>query len=129
MSLNDLLKTAEKIANEFAHLKITTAVGDFKYEKTADGKGYNVAPGSNNSAIQTDINLAQGDIINLIGREFTGESMAEIRKFHETQVINAQDIVEANINALVSLVKLVSSISSEDSAGVPSAPGADQPSD
>jgi hypothetical protein len=121
MSLNDLLKTAEKIANEFAHLKITTAVGDFKYEKTADGKGYDVAPGSNNSAIQTDINL--------IGREFTGESMAEIRKFHETQVINAQDIVEANINALVSLVKLVSSISSEDSAGVPSAPGADQPSD
>ncbi len=57
MSLNELLKTAEKIANEFAHLKITAAVGDFKYEKAANGDGYEVAPGSNNSAILTDISI------------------------------------------------------------------------
>ena len=105
MALNDLLKTAEKIAYEFAHLKITTAVGDFKYEKTADGKGYEVAPGTNNSDILTDINLGQGDIVSLIGREFTGDSLADIRKFHETQMINAQDIVDANIKGMVSLVK------------------------
>ena len=117
MALNDLLKTAEKIAYEFAHLKITTAVGDFKYEKTADGKGYEVAPGTNNSDILTDINLGQGDIVSLIGREFTGDSLADIRKFHETQMINAQDIVDANIKALVSLVQLVSSISGDAPSG------------
>ena len=110
MSLDSLLAKAEKIANEFAHLKITTAVGDFKYAAKTDGKGYEVAPGANNAAMHTDINLADGDITNLVAREFTTEAMADMRAFHETQVLEAQEIVKGNIEALVSLVKLVSSI-------------------
>ncbi len=113
MSLDTLLVKAEKIANEFAHLKITTAVGDFKYAAKADGSGYEVAPGANNAAMQTDINLADGDITNLVAREFTTDAMSEMRKFHETQVLKAEDIVKGNIEALVSLVKLVGSISND----------------
>ena len=117
MSLDKLLERAEKIANDFAHLKITTAVGDFKYTAKADGSGYEVAPGANNSAMQTDINLADGDITNLIAREFTTDAMTEMRDFHETQVLKAQDIVKGNIDALVSLVKLVGSSSGDGDSG------------
>ena len=125
MSLDKLLERAEKIANEFAHLKIITAVGDFKYTAKSDGTGYEVAPGANNSAMQTRINLVDGDITNLVAREFTTEAMADMRAFHETQVLEAQEIVKGNIEALVSLVKLVSSIPTGGGGGGGDAGGND----
>jgi hypothetical protein len=125
-NLNELLGKAERIANDFAHLKIITAVGDFSLQKVtaADGSvSWQVlpTPDGSNSAIETDINLVQGDITNRIDRRLAAEDSEAIREFHNSQIEKAEDIVKGNIEALKSLIGLIVDVESKNAGGAPAA--------
>lgn len=55
----------------------------------------------------TNIDLVQGDIKNSMDREFVVGELKELRAFHETQVLKAQQIIQDNLDALKTLWALV----------------------
>ena len=53
----------------------------------------------------TDINLVEGDITRIISEKLLGPEFADLRSAHQESVKQAQDIVERNVNILISIVK------------------------
>ena len=91
----DWKATQEKIAQaieKVVELEITTSVIDTnKVER----------------AMVTTINLVEGDIKNTMDREFVVGELKELRPFHETQVLKAQQTIKDNLEALKTLWALV----------------------
>ena len=104
-NLSKFVNFAQSIVNDATHLRIVTAVGDFSVSKT-DQKWEIKASAGANSAISTDINLVQGDIVNLISKEFASQQSA-VRDFHSAQVEKAENIVRANIAALKGIIEVL----------------------
>jgi hypothetical protein len=63
--------------------------------------------------MHTTINLVEGDISNSIDREFVVGELKELRAFHETQVLKAQQIIKDNLEALKTLWALVKDASAD----------------
>jgi hypothetical protein len=61
----------------------------------------------------TKIDLVQGDIRNSMDREFVVGELKELRAFHETQVLKAQQIIRDNLEALKTLWALVKDASAD----------------
>jgi hypothetical protein len=61
----------------------------------------------------TKINLVQGDIKSSMDREFVVGELKELRAFHETQVLKAQQIIKDNLEALKTLWTLVKDASAD----------------
>ena len=93
--------TREKIAQaieKVVELEITTSVTDAnKVERE----------------MVTQINLVEGDIKNTMDREFVVGELKELRPFHETQVLKAQQIFKDNLEALKTLWALVKDASAD----------------
>ena len=118
MAWDQLKTTIANVANDFSHLKVTTAVGDFSYGKLpGEGDRYGVLPGGATAAMQTDINLVQGDITNLIATDFAEGKYPDVRQFHETQVLKAEELVKGNVEALISLANLVRDVFQDETGG------------
>jgi hypothetical protein len=118
MAWDQVKTTIANVANDFSHLKVTTVVGDFRYTKLpGEAESYDVVPSGTTAAMQTDINLVQGDITNLIATDFAEGKYADVRQFHETQVLKAEDLVKGNVEALVSLANLVRDVFQDETAG------------
>ena len=97
----DWKATQETIAKAIANvveLKIETIVSD---------------TGKPERKMQTTINLVEGDITNSIDREFVVGELKELRAFHETQVLKAQQIIKDNLEALKTLWSLVKEASAD----------------
>ena len=104
-NLSRFVNYAQSIVNDAVHLRIVTAVGDFSVSQT-DKKWDIKASSGENSAISTDINLVQGDIVNLISKDFADQPSA-VRDFHSAQVEKAENIVRANIAALKGIIEVL----------------------
>jgi hypothetical protein len=61
----------------------------------------------------TTIKLVEGDIKNSMDREFVVGELKELRAFHETQVLKAQQIIKDNLEALKALWALVKDASAD----------------
>jgi hypothetical protein len=66
-----------------------------------------VTVGGKNHSMVTTIDLIQGDIKNVLDREFVVGELTELRGFHETQVLRGQQIIKDNLEALKALWALV----------------------
>ena len=114
--LSKFMKYAQSIVNDVLHLRIVTAVGEFSVSKEDDQ--WKIDPATrDNSAILTDINIVQGDVVNLIPKEFAAES-SPVRDFHSAQVEKAENIVRANIAALKGMLEVLV-MANDQNAGPP----------
>ena len=98
--LMDWKATQETIAQAIAkvvELRIETTVIDMNNVKRT---------------METKIQLVAGDITNSIDREFVVGELTQLRAFHETQVLKAQQIIKDNLEALKTLWELVKEASS-----------------
>ena len=94
----DWKPTQDKIAQAITkviELKITTSVTDASDANKLE------------RAMVTKINLVEGDIKNTMDREFVVGDLKDLRAFHETQVLKAQQIIKDNLEALKTLWALV----------------------
>ena len=94
----DWQPTQDKIAQAITkviELKITTSVTDASDANKLE------------RAMVTKINLVEGDIKNTMDREFVVGDLKDLRAFHETQVLKAQQIIKDNLDALKTLWALV----------------------
>lgn len=125
--LNGIIEKAGNYLNDVVHLRIITAVGEFSAARDANSGKWVVQPGAgNNSAIMTDIDLVQGDIVSLVPQSLVSDSNSAIRDFHSTQVEKAEGIVRANIAALKGMIEVLVT-AEEKNTGVPAVPAAGRP--
>jgi hypothetical protein len=86
------------------NLRIVTLVGDAQVQGTLEALQVS-APVATSGALVTDINLVAGDVTTIMSEKVLGADHAELRSAHQAAVKQAQDIVERNVNILVSIAK------------------------
>ena len=113
--LSSIINTAKSYLEDVVHLRVITAVGDFSAKYDAGTKTWSVEPtAENNNAILTDIDLVQGDIVNLVPQALVSDSNAAIRDFHSNQVEKAEGIVKANIAALKGMIEVLTTAEAQN---------------
>ena len=86
------------------NLRVVTLVGDAVVRGTLDAPEVQM-PAASVGSLVTDINLAGGDITYVVSDKFLGADYADLRAGHQAAVKQAQDIVERNVNILVTIAK------------------------
>jgi len=104
MAESDFWQALSDTIHRAVNLRVVTLVGDAVVSGTLDRLEVG-APAASAGALVTDINLAGGDITRIVSDKLLGPDYADLRSAHQDSVKQAQDIVERNINILVSLVK------------------------
>lgn len=62
--------------------------------------------GESGKVLYTRINLVQGDIVNIFGREFITEPMNQpLVEFHKEQVLDGKNVIKNNIETLKSIIE------------------------
>ncbi len=118
--LNGIIEKAGNYLNDIVHLRIITAVGEFSATHDPSTGKWEIQPGAgNNSAIMTDIDLVQGDIINLVPQALVSDSNAAVREFHSIQVEKAEGIVRANLAALKGMIEVLTTAEAKSSSPLP----------
>jgi hypothetical protein len=83
-------------------LKVVTYVGPVTLSVDPEGAHVEVPKAApSEDAMFTAINLAQGDIVNIVPKRFWTPEEIAIREFHQQQVGEAKDIVDRNIRLLI----------------------------
>ncbi len=117
MPTYDFWQTLSDAVDRAVNLRVITLVGDAAI--TGDLTGLKVvAPADKGQSLVTDINLVGGDITQIISEKFLGPDYADLRSGHQASVKQAQDIVERNVNILVTVFKEFGSL-----LGTPGAAG------
>jgi hypothetical protein len=107
-TLDSIIAKATGYVNDVVNLRVITAVGEFSATYNETTQKWDVTPGASaNSAILTNIDLVQGDIVNLMPQAFSGDGGKAVRDFHSTQVEKAEGIVRANIAALKGMIEVL----------------------
>jgi hypothetical protein len=104
MAESDFWQALSDTIHRAVNLRVVTLVGDAVVSGTLERLEVG-APIASAGALVTDINLAGGDITRIVSDKLLGADYADLRAAHQDSVKQAQDIVERNINILVSLVK------------------------
>lgn len=86
------------------NLRVVTMVGDAVVGGTLERMEVG-APAKPGSCLVTDINIVGGDITHIISDKLLGAEFADLRTAHEAAVKQAQDIVERNVNILITIAK------------------------
>jgi len=116
--LNNIIAKAKDYLDNVVHLRVITAVGDFSATYDENTKKWSVAPGGGqNSAILTDIDLVQGDIVNLMPQSMASETNYAVRDFHSAHVEKAEGIVRANVAALKGMIEVLVAAENSNTPG------------
>jgi hypothetical protein len=83
-------------------LKVVTYVGPVTISGNTDALATAVPSTTpSEDAILTAIDLAQGDIVNVVPKRFWTPEELAVREFHQQQVNEAKQIVDRNIHLLI----------------------------
>jgi hypothetical protein len=104
MAETDIWQTLNKTIQNAVNLRVTTIVCDAVVSGKLDQLDVDV-PANPTTCLVTDINLVEGDITRIISEKLLGPEFADLRSAHQESVKQAQDIVERNVNILISIVK------------------------
>jgi hypothetical protein len=86
------------------NLRVVTMVGDAAVGGSLERMEVG-APATPGSCMVTDINIVGGDITHIVSDKLLGADFTELRTAHQAAVKQAQDIVERNVNILISIAK------------------------
>lgn len=96
------------------NLQIVTYVGELKPDITADDgsgtlkiKWTNLPPGNSNFVIATQIDLAEGDIINIIPAGMDTPENKWLKDYHLEQVKAGKDIVASNLKMIAEMAEKI----------------------
>jgi hypothetical protein len=118
-SFDELYEKVENAVSDLTTLKVVTAVGDVDVSQTAvDENGVKKTTRTesyqNAKAILSTIDLIDGDISTIMDEAFVNDAgYAGIRDDHLNRVLDAQAIVDKNINTLLGMVRTVGDILKE----------------
>lgn len=83
-------------------LKVVTYVGPVTISGNSDALDAKVpSTVPSEDAILTAINLAQGDIVNIVPKRFWTPEELAVREFHQQQVSEAKEIVDRNLRLMI----------------------------
>ncbi len=105
----DFKDTIKSVAINLATLKVTTCVGEIHAKRgDADSVGRTLIEPAwkpeNTRILRTEINLIDGDAGNFLHEDFVGDGDAAVmREYHERQVVRAQDVVQRNVQLMMTL--------------------------
>ena len=86
------------------NLRVVTLLGDAQVQGTLEDLRIG-APAATSASLVTDINVVAGDITTIVSERLATPEFAELRNGHAASVKQAQDIIERNINILVTVAK------------------------
>lgn len=104
MAESDFWQALSDTIHRAVNLRVVTLVGDAVVSGTLERMQVG-APVASAGTLVTHINLAGGDITRIVSDKLLGAEYADLRNAHQELVKQAQDIVERNINIMISLVK------------------------
>jgi hypothetical protein len=113
---DELYAKIENAVKDLTTLKVVTAVGDVTISQnsvTENGETHQTRAENyqNAKAILSTIDLIDGDIMTVMDEVFANEATyASIRDEHLERIKSAQDIVDKNVQTLLTLVKTVGDI-------------------
>lgn len=113
---DELYAKIENAVKDLTTLKVVTAVGDVTISQnsvTENGETHQTRAENyqNAKAILSTIDLIDGDIMTVMDEVFANESAyASIRDEHLERIKSAQEIVDKNVQTLLTLVKTVGDI-------------------
>lgn len=90
------------------NLRVVTLVGDAQVQGTLESLRI-AAPAAPSASLITDINIIGGDMTTIVSERLRGPEFAELRNEHAAAVKQAQDIIERNVNILVTVAKEIGS--------------------
>ena len=101
-------------------LQVVTAVGKVTVTDAFDPGGRRIDIADDQKAMVTAIDLVQGDIVNALDEAFVPGGDDTLRRFHEKQVEQGNEIVRRNIRLLTELSKdIISIFNQEKESGMP----------
>jgi hypothetical protein len=104
MAESDFWQALSDTIHRAVNLRIVTMVGDAVVRGTLEKLEVG-APATSAGSLVTDINLVGGDITQIVSDKLIGAEYADLRNAHQEAVKQAQDIVERNVNILVTIAK------------------------
>jgi hypothetical protein len=104
MPASDFWQTLSDTIHRAVNLRVVTVVGEATVKGTVERLQVDVPPAAAGSLV-TDINLVGGDITRIMSDKLMGADYADLRNAHEAAVKQAQEIVERNVNILISVAK------------------------
>lgn len=99
----EFIDNIEEKINELTTLEIKTIVGDFKVDSESE-----ITPMQDTQyrLMHTKIDLIDGDITTHLSRSMMNDEFAWARDFHASKEAQAHDLVQSNIQAIISLFGL-----------------------
>ncbi|MEJ2265034.1 MAG: hypothetical protein P8X95_16435 [Anaerolineales bacterium] len=97
-----ILEKITKALEDLVTLEIKTMVGEMTFNQS-EAPNFPAKP----KAMYSKINLLQGDITTVYDPEFVTGEYTNLREFHQEREKQGQEIIQGNIRALQSLVKLI----------------------
>ncbi|MEB3192190.1 MAG: hypothetical protein VKL42_17760 [Snowella sp.] len=86
------------------NLEVATVIEDIN-DPSSRGKSAKEI-GESGKVLYTRINLVQGDIVNIFGREFITEPANQpLMEFHKEQVLDGKNVIKNNIETLKSIIE------------------------
>ena len=106
MANSTLLQALSDSIHRAVNLRIITLVGDAQVTGSLDRLAV-AAPPTNTGSLVTDINIVGGDITYMVSDRLLGPEHASLQQSHAAAVAQAQQIVERNINVLLTVAKQI----------------------
>lgn len=104
-SAREFLKSLENAFGRLATLKVVTVVGEVSVSGVGGATAVAARPGASVEAASTEVNLLDGDIVNVFSPSFS--TAGGLQAFHQSQVEKSSDIMLRN---LAELQKLASAL-------------------
>lgn len=109
-TVGEILKKIEDKIEDITVLNIKTVMSPLEIDNEGQVK---LPAGENVDGMVSKIDLIDGDISTVIAPSFY-EKYPELVQFHQTKETKGSEIIEANMNALKSIVGIISSLGSSD---------------
>ena len=100
---DSFMDTIIKKMKDLRSLQIQTIVGDFKIDPNTN----KIIPDEKAKKIITRIDLLDGDVTTAFSEEFLKAPLNKVREFHAEREKEGHLIIDNNIKAVSSLIKLV----------------------
>ncbi len=97
-------QTLSDTIHRAVNLRVVTLLGDAAVQGTLEELKIG-APAALAGTLVTDINLVGGDITRIVSEKMLGNEFSELRSAHQESVRQAQEIVERNVNILITIAK------------------------
>lgn len=97
-------QTLSDTVHRAVNLRVITVLGDAQITGTLEQLHVSSPPAQAPSLV-TDINVVGGDITTIVSEKLHGPDFADLRAGHAASIVQAQAILERNVNILVTLFK------------------------